>query len=111
MSLLDSLQFWKKKEPEGPPEWNALEQAPPKFDEAPPGMEVPSMPPMTQPLQMPNPPMMGSPVEPMAQNAGANRDIELILSRLDTIKVQLENLNTRMAHLERIAEGTQQPKW
>jgi hypothetical protein len=115
VSTLDSLKFWKKKEPEAAPEWSPV--PPESFDVAPEGTEpmsphIPQMPMMQEPAMREMPPMMH---ESPQQNTGtattvSARDVELILSRLDTIKAQLESLNTRMAHLERIAEGSQ-PKW
>jgi hypothetical protein len=108
MSVMDSLKFWKKKEeqPAGAPIWNDLEQ--PRFDTAPPGMEEPQMP--SIPSLTP-PPLSMSQTATASQSPGlTSRDVELILAKLDAVKAQLEGLNARMAHLERIAEGTQPPK-
>ena len=102
MRVIDDLKFWKKKE-DTVPEWNPLEQPAPKFDVAPPGMDAP-MP------TMPTIPTATSRETSRESQGPSQRDVELILSRLDTIKAQLESLNTRIAHLERIAEGSQ-PKW
>ncbi|MEK6822896.1 MAG: hypothetical protein AABY13_03625, partial [Nanoarchaeota archaeon] len=107
----DPLKFWKKKEM-STPSWDAQDFKP-KFDLPTPGMEGPpelgpgglSPPPTLHEPAMPtfSAPPMGTP-----QSQGPSRtDLELIAAKLDTIKAQLETLNNRIAHLERIAEGTQ----
>ena len=128
MGLLDKIMFWKKEEPE----FSGLEPGPfntagagPQFgqditppvggfapplgapDFGEPHMGTPQPSPFGPPspmssMQTGSPAMMSQPQQGfVAQTA----QMELISSKLDTIKVQLENLNQRIAHLERIAEG------
>jgi hypothetical protein len=133
MAILDKLAFWKKKdefdlgdlgpmpgeekdkgmpsatpspfekemgtEPSGFPEEPSTHPSPaagvpeepsgPDFS-APPGGPAPTHP---AAAQMPSP-------------ASGNRDIELISAKLDAIKAMLENINQRLATLERIAKSS-----
>lgn len=125
--VLDNLKFWKRKDepfPEnfGTPQWNAqpmaqeapqgfspeqpqqfgqtpgFESAGPQTTFAPQGGLVPTPP--TFPTQQP------LPASPAPE--GHSHELEIISAKLDTIKAQLENVSTRLSHLERIAEGEQQ---
>ena len=64
-----------------------------------------------QPQRYPSPAQMAaqqtSPVMPQAVPGYqiTNRDVELILSKLDLIKSSLDNLSQRVAALEKIAKG------
>ena len=106
MGIGDKLKFWKKsgdlglRDELGIPETGSL-----------PGENVPGMP-LPQPppdqvgnVQMPridayqesqNPYALQQPVYP-------NRDMELIAAKLDALKATLENINQRLAGLERVA--------
>jgi len=116
--MFDSMKFWKRKEeePTGTPQWNdAL--APhnePQADQfqqhQEPTFQMPAVPsfsppaPAFQQLQQSQPQS-----SPPSSQPVTSRDIELITAKLDAIKAQLEALNMRVAHLERIAEAAQGP--
>lgn len=112
MALVDSLKFWKKKEDEtGTPVWNTLGNNPPMETPPPemPGFGQDQFPPQPSFAPVSEPPL-AYPQQPpqMAQPATlSSKDVELLSAKLDTIRAQLESLNTRIAHLERIAEGSQ----
>ncbi len=85
----DKLKFWKKEEnsvPEEMPMPSESEGFPPSFER-----EQPSFVDSFKDLNQ-------------TQSSGnIDRDIQLILSKLDTIKATLENINHRLESLERIA--------
>jgi hypothetical protein len=85
------MRFWKKKK-----EVQPLDIQPPAPFPEPrePAYQEQFSPPMHQP-----------PIMPRAFQQKGQVDLQLISSKLDTIKAQLDNLNHRVAHLERIAEG------
>ncbi len=102
MGFLDKIAFWKKGDAEFMP---GTEQnlALPDFDKSlEPGWQSPLPPPPPAAFAPPsfsnfNSPQMNSP--PMSDR----RDMELIEAKLDTIKSLLDNLNQRMANLEKMA--------
>lgn len=101
MGMFDKLMFWKKKDELGlrnaAAPFNEDFGMQPQYGYPPPGQGF-----MPQPnfQQMPQMESFQS-----HQNFSANRDMELIAAKLDAIKAILENLNQRIANLERIAKG------
>ena len=109
MSFVDKFKFWKKNDdfgdigrdfdfPKGPLN-EPLSEPTENFGEnmGGPSFEQPNM--QQQPLVQPN-----FQSQPQASDSmGGN---ELIMSKLDTIKAQLDTLNARIANLERIANGS-----
>lgn len=116
MGLFDGLKFWKKKDKDLglnqnlgmkeetalPTDWGTSPQQPaqPGFQQSP-GFQ-PSQPGFQPAFQ----PQMESFQERRAYNE--SKDVELILAKLDSIKVMIDNINQRLANLERAAFGTQQ---
>ena len=47
---------------------------------------------------------MDKPQARFEEQHGLNRDTDLILAKLDAIKANIENINQRLANLEKIAE-------
>ncbi len=94
MGLRDLLPFGKKKDDFG---------LPPMGKEAGVGLQDDFG--MQQyPQQYPQPQFQPESVQSM-QGFRNDRDMELISAKLDAIKAMLENLNQRVANLERIAGG------
>ena len=108
----DKLKFWKKseelglKDELGIPGGN-LPAENPGFGGRISGMP-PSQPLPVQPdgMQMPNrdPYAESQPYAPQ-QPPYPNRDMELVSAKLDALKATLENINQRLAGLERVAYG------
>ena len=112
MGVFDKLIFWKKKDE------LALQPAL-GFDAGygnPQGLQP--LPPMQQmqPMQQfgpmqPAPPVGGFGMEMQslqsAQNYGAAKDMEVISAKLDALRAAIENINQRIANLERLARGEQ----
>ncbi len=102
MGLRDLLPFGKKKDDFG---------LPPMGKETGMAMDDFSTPPQQYPPQFAggfNPqPQFQQPMESLQNNNSfrTDRDTELISAKLDAIKAMLENLNQRIANLERIAGG------
>ena len=108
MGMFDKLKFWKREEemPELPhEEFTRPEETSLPEQHAPPGMEQFGMP-------RPIPGLTEPPVEPsvpsampqaFAQQAAMSSDqqLQLINSKLDTIKAQLETVLQRMDRLEK----------
>lgn len=124
MGILNKLMFWKKEDefdfdetaekeldfPKEEDEFN-LDQQPSELDEGFPAEEHPSAPPFSEP-QVPGrsrgqrdslsqPSSAYAHREPVAGTR--DRDLELIQSKLDTLKAILTSLDQRMANLERAA--------
>jgi hypothetical protein len=103
MTLLDKMSFWRKK-PEEEFSLPPLEMA---------GTDQPPLQPFTperSPLAEPPPFTPSAQHSPFSQSSTASpqdRDIQLVLAKLDTIKAQLDNLNERVARIERIAEASE----
>ena len=91
----------KKKKKEGFPDLDLPE---PSLDTK--QMDLPPTPNSMQyaPQQAPMPPQPVQYQQPMQDDTH-----RLILAKLDAINVQLENLNQRMANLEKIAAQSQEP--
>lgn len=100
MGILDKVAFWKKNDIGLPPvnqsmgfndDFNQQQYQPQPYQQ------------QFMPQQNFAPPMM----ESMQNQQGFrnDRDTELISAKLDAIKAMLENLNQRIANLERIAGG------
>jgi hypothetical protein len=62
-----------------------------------------NMPPPSNNFDTPHPSSNTAYNKQQPQTSGTNRDIELLSSKLDTIKALLSSLDQRMAHLERAA--------
>ena len=102
MSFFEKIQFWKKHDEFGPGMDQHIDL--PEVDRPYGDNSAWQPPPPPQSFQsMPPPPSFNTPT-PQYQNTPANRDFEIIESKLDTIKSQLDNLNVRLANIERMAK-------
>jgi len=108
MGILGKVMFWKRDElglgdeiglPKGKP-----------ADEL--GMEMQPLP------RMPQMPMQEPRMEAFQQRQqyepayayGQNKDLEIVSAKLDALKATLESINQRIANLERIAYGDDEPR-
>jgi len=123
MTVMDKLKFWRKhEEPEIPePQMPSMEPGatPPGMDQQaggmPPGMEHLGMPPSGPGINEPPaaPPEQHVPTafaqleQPAQQGMSTEQQLQLISSKLDTIKAQLETILQRLDRLER----KEQPRW
>lgn len=89
--------FGKKKKSKDLPD---LDLAEPSLDDKPLEPTAPAELPPIQPQ-----PIQQQPLPP----SGVEDGTKLILAKLDTINAQLENLNHRIANLEKIATASQEP--
>ena len=112
--MFEKLKFWKKddidfdvlaqqsmKEPMGNPDFGAHD---PLFPEE--NISSPSLPSSTQSMPISSGgynPRSSSPSYPQRQiePISGNQDLELINSKLDTIRAMLNNLDQRLANIER----------
>lgn len=103
MAIFDRLKFWKRRDEFALP--GLAEAGLPRKDEL-------GLPPMVHdelglPASKYQEPSFGTPTPPqafkeMAQQASvSSRDVELLSSKLDTIKAMLDNISNRMAILEK----------
>lgn len=104
MSIFEKLGF-KKKE-------TKIER--PRMEDAPlgdmPPMREHRMPDLGRPEPMPESPRFSRPLE--SPEPKGNRSLDLINSKLDTIRAILDNINARIEKLEKIAAGEEEvPKW
>ncbi len=126
MTLMDKLKFWKKEE-EAPPDL----PSPPEMGGPPEAMPPPSLDVMGMPRPMPGvteppgaapTPPTGGPFaaqpeipkpEAFAQAAApADQQFQLISSKLDTIKAQLETILQRLDRLEqKNGQSPYQQRW
>jgi hypothetical protein len=127
MGLMDRLQFWKRDEPMDSelrplsmPEYNQEQQYPQDSLGLPSEMNRQQMPqdqifPQQIPQGMPmqnefqqRPTVAFKELNSMPQQAGQQndirKDIELISSKLDTLRAMLDNINSRLNHIETIEE-------
>ncbi|QQG38835.1 MAG: hypothetical protein HYS32_04535 [Candidatus Woesearchaeota archaeon] len=72
-------------------------------------LDMPDLPPQNEPElpSLPQTPSFSQPMYDPPQKGISPRDIELIISKLDSLNAKLENLNHRLANLERIAASSQ----
>ncbi len=120
MSLFSKLKFWHKEDDldfdsladkemgKMPPTDFGTDHASPGTDEK---SFFPSEP-EAEPLSSPR--FQASPSRTQAssfsQSSGVNRDLELINSKLDTLKAILNSLDQRMAHLEQASGAEKKPQ-
>jgi hypothetical protein len=116
MSFADKLKFWKKEEeiPEYPSAPDIVQPA----QHVPAGMEQMGMPrPMpgvTEPpseSQQPFMPQAFGQQQQMQTAMSTEQQLQLISSKLDTIKAQLETVLQRLERLERGEERPYQQRW
>ena len=117
MSLLDKLMFWKKHDEPALPEPVPSMEPPGMEQPAPPGMEHLGMPPSGPGINEPPaaPPEQHIPAafaqaeqaQQPQQGMSSDQQMQLISSKLDTIKAQLETVLQRLDRLER----KEQPRW
>lgn len=111
MGILGKLKFWKRDEL-GLGEELAMPKGNLPADEL--GLEspglpkTPQMPQMQAPEAVQEPRLMQQPQQP--QYYGPNRDLELVAAKLDALKATLDNINQRLANLERVAYGEEEHK-
>jgi len=126
MSIFRKL-FHKKEKEIAPGELGRDEGLPPVDTSGVPefGSETPGMPPMSDMPQQEAPgglgyptleqarapPALGAHAAPSYESAGDDRNFQVINAKLDAIRANLENINQRIANLERIAAGTEEQKW
>jgi len=133
MGIFDKLAFWRKeddfdfdnlaaKEMGQPPAMGdnlGLDQQPPGLEERSPfDQPMPGTQPLPTHLEEPTAPGFQQPppragISATPQPIGGNRDLELISSKLDTVKAILTSMDQRIANLERAAgvEKKQQRLW
>ena len=106
MGMLDKLKFWKKEE-EMPSEYPRPSELSVQEQSAPMDMEHMGMPRpapgITEPPMEPSVPSAAFPQPQAFQQAAMSSDqqLQLISSKLDTIKAQLETVLQRLERLER----------
>lgn len=115
MGVLGSIMFWKRKDELGLGDELALPKGLPGDDLSSEQQGFPKMPQMQEPriesfenarmLQQPYP-------QQQAQQPyyGYNKDLELIAAKLDSLRATLDNINQRIANLERVAYGEDERK-
>ena len=122
MGILDKIMFWKRKEvplgaepglrmeaglPSG--EMPRMEPGLPTEKEMGWGEEAPpretGFPGMRASPSMPAGPGSFGEQQQFAQASTLAKDMEIISAKLDAVRATLENVNQRIAHLERIAAG------
>jgi hypothetical protein len=115
MSFVDKLKFWKKEEemPEYPrtPEISPLEpQMPSGMDQMGVPRQTPGLtePPMEQPSFSPQ--SFGQQNQ-FQSSMSTEQQLQLISSKLDTIKAQLETVLQRLERLERGESSPYQQRW
>ena len=125
MGFLDKLTFWKKKDEfgdiglgdRGPglgpdPAAPDLGMGPsPGGTESPDlNLGLPQQPPMQQPsFQQPQPSLQPQFQQPSQQQGfTAEKDFEIISSKLDALRAALDSINQRLANLEAIARGEEE---
>ena len=124
MGILNKLMFWKKddefdfdkmadKEAEGDifkGDDLGLDHKPAGLDEKSPFDNLGEEPKHTSPslshLQQPRSSFTSRPAQPQ-QEMGSNRELELISSKLDTVKALLTSMDQRISNLERAAGVTE----
>lgn len=94
--VMEKLKFWKKEEPTVP----SLEPRPMAGFSEEPSFQPESFHPSPS-MPGPLPPSSGSPFGIPPQGSG--REMDLILSKLDTIRALLASMEQRLANLEKIA--------
>jgi len=112
MNVLGKLMFWKKDEL-GLGDELAMPKGSMPMEDI--GLDSPGIP-KTPQMQAPEPRLDtfegARPVQqPFMQQSqqpsygGSNRDLELVSAKLDALKASLDNINQRLAGLERVAYG------
>jgi len=113
MSIFGKLKFWKSVEL-GLGDELAMPKGNLPTDEL--GLESPSLQKTPQMQQMQTPETFQEPVRPYIQQPqqpqyyGPNKDLELVAAKLDALKATLDNINQRLASLERVAYGEEQQR-
>lgn len=99
---LKKLMFWKHED-----EFAKLDRAyDPGLGET--GAGGPGFEPGTEPFGPASQPAAFDEMRQHKEGGMLKKDIELISSKLDTIKLILDNMDRRIANLEKIAQGEQQ---
>ncbi len=112
MGIFGKLQFWKRGDDLSLGNELAMPKSAFPQDEL--GLQSPGLP---QTPQMPfSEPRMESFREPRQYSqpqpyyASQNRDLDLVVAKLDALKATLENINQRLANLERVAYGEEETR-
>jgi len=136
MGILDKIMFWKKKDefedidlggkdklafgdefgaqpgaaPGAAPGAGALgsEMGPGMGQGQQPAPPGPSIPSITQPTYAPPPAPAPPPSYPSPQADLESKNLEVISSKLDALRVSIESLNQRLANLETLARGEEE---
>jgi len=133
MGFMDKLAFWKKKDEfgdiglgdKGPDLGTGSAASDLGLGPSPGGMEspadlnlgIPQQPPMQQPslqppqssFQQPQPSLQPQFQQPSPQQGfTAEKDFEVISSKLDALRAALDSINQRLANLEAIAKGEEE---
>lgn len=117
MGIFGKLQFWKKGDDLSLGNELAMPQSAFPQDEL--GLQSPGLPQTPQmpfseqrmenfreaPRAYPQPYQQQQP-----QYYGANRDLDLVVAKLDALRATLENINQRLANLERAAYGEEETR-
>ncbi len=118
MSIFGKLKFWKRDDDLSLGNELAMPKSAFPQDEL--GLQSPGLPQAPQmPLSEPRmesfqEPQRSSYSHPYAQQQqqyyGSNRDLDLVVAKLDALRATLENINQRLANLERVAYGEEDNK-
>jgi len=115
MGLMDKIKFWKKEEmppEEGPPEMTPPPMhAPAEQLGMPPAAGI-TEPPHEVPPAFPQPEAFQHAAQATQPQMSHNQEMQLISSKLDTIKAQLETVLQRLERLEKKEESSPyQQRW
>ncbi len=116
MSVFGKLKFWKKGD--DLPFGDELAMPKSAFPQDELGLQSPGLPQMQQmPISEPRmdnfreaPRAYPQPYPQQPQYYGANRDLDLVVAKLDALRATLENINQRLANLERVAYGEEETR-
>ncbi len=112
MSIFGKLKFWKKGDGLSLGDELAMPKSAFPQDEL--GLQSPGLPQMPQmPLSEPRMESFNDSPRAYPQQQpyySPNRDIDLVVAKLDALKATLENINQRLANLERVAYGEEETR-
>ncbi len=111
MGILGKLKFWKRGDDLALGSELAMPRADFPADDI--GLQSPGLP------KMPQMPLSGQRMESFSEprpyapqqqyyGYGPNRDLELVSAKLDALRATLENINQRLANIERVAYGEEE---
>ncbi len=116
MGVFGKLKFWKRGDDLALGDELAMPKGAFSQDEL--GLQSHGLPQAPQmPLSEPRmesfrepPRAYSQPYQQPPQYYGANRDLDLVVAKLDALRATLENINQRLANLERVAYGEEESR-